>query len=45
MLKLMRACVKVKEPEDLWVMKNREELRGLWRKAPSDGDSDDDEFK
>ena len=28
MLKLMRACIKVKDPADLWVMKNRPETRG-----------------
>jgi len=43
MLKLMRACIKVKEPEDLWLMQNKEELRGLWRAAPADGEEHDDE--
>ena len=42
MLKLMRACIKVKKEEDLWVMQNKPVARKFERKAHhefEDGDS------
>lgn len=36
MLKLMRACIKVKTEEDLWIMKNKPVVRACERKPFSD---------
>jgi len=33
MLKLMRACIKIKKPEDLWIMKNKPERGSPSRKT------------
>ena len=42
MLKLMRACIKIKHAENLWVMENRPEERGGLKVAAHDHGAEGD---